>query len=373
MMKILFIHRWIGVHSGGAETHIRQIMEALLKAGAEVFLITREGRVDLEGEFPAVRVYRVSRNFLESDHSYENPFWLYFHTLVYLTKLWWRMVAVTLVSGRFDVVSTHFATEGVAAFFYRLVFKTPFVSVLEGFTPLEGRVARLSDAALTISQSDAQRYRESCRLKSRTVHICVDRQRFRPGLNASAIRGKFLDDRHRLICLTVCRLEPRKDLETLIAAAPLVCQKVPVRFLIIGEGIQADNLRILVESRGLNEAINFLGFVPDAALPLYYNSADVFCLPTLYEGFGIVFLEALACGLPVVGTRVGAVPEVVGEAGRLVEPRQPDLLAQTLLDVLSDVTLREELSRRALARSVLFDAQKAAEDYVEFYRGFSRS
>ena len=135
----------------------------------------------------------------------------------------------------------------------------------------------------------------------------------------------------RLTILCVARMYPRKRIEDLLEAVALLRHRLPaVQLSIVGAGPERDRLLRRHAALGLGETALFLGEVSRTRLTEEYVNADCFCLPSVQEGFGIVFLEAMAAGLPVVACRVAAVPEVVpeGVAGLLVTPRRPDQLAE---------------------------------------------
>jgi glycosyltransferase involved in cell wall biosynthesis len=113
--------------------------------------------------------------------------------------------------------------------------------------------------------------------------------------------------------------------------------------------------------------MRFLGRVPDEELPLWYNSAAAFAYPSLYEGFGLPVLEAMACGAPVAAANTSAFPEVVGEAGLLVDPRDEAAWCTALGSLLNDKNLSRELSRRAVEQASKFSWQKAAEETARVY------
>jgi glycosyltransferase involved in cell wall biosynthesis len=146
--------------------------------------------------------------------------------------------------------------------------------------------------------------------------------------------------------LCVARQYPRKHVADLLAALPAVRKAVPnARTIIVGDGPEHATLRHLAAQLRLSDAVQFTGAIPDdAQVARLYRQADVFCLPSVQEGFGIVFLEAMASGLPVVSTTAAAIPEVVPDrqAGRLVAPSNPAELANALIELLSD-----EQQRRA--------------------------
>jgi len=137
--------------------------------------------------------------------------------------------------------------------------------------------------------------------------------RFKPAPDRGAIRGELGLSADRPIVLTVRNLEARMGLDNLLGAMAVLKARCPSALLLIGG---AGSLRGALEAQsqtlGLEAHVKFLGFVPDAELPRYYQAADVFVLPTReLEGFGLVTVEALACGTPVLGTPVGATPEIL--------------------------------------------------------------
>lgn len=149
--------------------------------------------------------------------------------------------------------------------------------------------------------------------------------------------------------LNVARQYPRKNTADLLRALPRVRERVSdARLRVVGGGPELERLERLAGSLELGEAVEFTGPIRGRAkLRREYDRADVFCLPTLQEGFGIVFLEAMAAGVPVVASDVTAVPEVVPDrrAGLLVPPRDPAALSSALVRLLEDPELRRRLGR----------------------------
>lgn len=155
------------------------------------------------------------------------------------------------------------------------------------------------------------------------IPIGVDTERFCPA-DAAQIRTRLGWPVDVPILLTVRRLIPRMGLLQLIDGMALVVQQRPDALLMIGgKGILADDLAARIRSLGLERKVKLLGFIEESDLPLHYQAADLFVLPTLeLEGFGMVTLEALSCGTPVLGTRTGATPEVLGPLDlRLLVPK----------------------------------------------------
>ncbi|MDA0999062.1 MAG: glycosyltransferase family 4 protein [bacterium] len=173
--------------------------------------------------------------------------------------------------------------------------------------------------------------------------------------------------------LSVGRQYPRKNTRALIEAMPRVRAAVPdVLLRVVGGGPMAARLEEMAADLGLGDSVKFLGELPDEAdVRRAYFEADVFCLPSLQEGFGIVFLEAMAAGLPVVAVRATAVPEVVpdGEAGLLVPPGDEEALSAALIRLLQDADLRARLGRAGRTHVLRYDWPEVARMFVEKAQG----
>jgi glycosyltransferase involved in cell wall biosynthesis len=168
--------------------------------------------------------------------------------------------------------------------------------------------------------------------------------------------------------LAVARMYPRKRLGDLLEAATILRRGIPdVAVRIVGAGPESARLRELHGRLGLGKSVAFLGEIPRRALAVEYAWADCFCLPSVQEGFGIVFAEAMAAGLPVVACRAAAIPEVVveGECGLLVNRRRPEELAHALERVLRDAPLRRALAAGGRRRVEALDLPRVASRFLE--------
>jgi len=133
-----------------------------------------------------------------------------------------------------------------------------------------------------------------------------------------------------------------------------------LKLLIIGEEVSRyGSLRRSVEAAGVRQDVRFFGFVPDRTLACLYRLASVFAFPSLYEGFGLPPLEAMACGTPVVTSNVSSLPEVVGDAALLVDPYDVGALSDALARVLCDEGLRRQLVARGYARAGRFSWERS--------------
>jgi glycosyltransferase involved in cell wall biosynthesis len=165
-------------------------------------------------------------------------------------------------------------------------------------------------------------------------------------------------------------IKPHKNVERLIEAFSLVRQRGldGVKLLIIGDEISKyRNLRRLVHRFQLQPHVRFLGFVPDETLAVLYRLAGVFVFPSLYEGFGLPPLEAMAAGAPVITSNVSSLPEVVGDAALLIDPHDPEAIARAIHRVISDASLRADLIRRGHERVMQFSWERSVARTREVY------
>lgn len=171
--------------------------------------------------------------------------------------------------------------------------------------------------------------------------------------------------------LFVGTVEPRKNLPTLFEAFRLVLDRYRSRakLVVVGPlGWLVDESLEAVERLSLEDDVLFLKKVPVADLLHLYNAARVLVMPSFYEGFGRPALEAMACGTPVIVSNVSSLPEVVGDAGILVSPHDPEDIAVAIWRVLSDAQLREEMRAKGLSRATCFSWERAAQQTLDVYR-----
>jgi glycosyltransferase involved in cell wall biosynthesis len=175
-------------------------------------------------------------------------------------------------------------------------------------------------------------------------------------------------------CLFVGNLEPRKNLARLVEAFALVRRRarpapdaVPQLVLAGTRGWLSSGIFRAVAAHGMTDAIRFTGYVAPADLPALYAGAVCFVFPSLYEGFGLPILEAMAAGTPVVASRVGAIPEVAGDAALLVDAERPAEIADAVETVLADGGLRTDLAARGRSRAARFTWESVARQTLAVY------
>ena len=217
---------------------------------------------------------------------------------------------------------------------------------------LEEETAKNATLVVTISNYSLEKIREHYGLDPSKVRIVpngVDPERFKPPTDLAAARLKFgLGDEPCV--LFVGSLIPRKGMTFLVKAAEKVIKDhKETKFLIAGEGPSKGQLQNAVDSAGLSNNFKFLGNLSDDMLALVYNCADVFVLPSIQEGQGIVLLEAQASAVPVVAFNIGGVNEAVRdkETGLLAARGNTDDLAEAVSRLLSDKASRERMGSNA--------------------------
>jgi glycosyltransferase involved in cell wall biosynthesis len=236
-----------------------------------------------------------------------------------------------------------------------------------------GAAAHKSDRILTVSEAsktDILKYFNVSPEKIAVIYNGID-ERFLTEPPEEAVR--HIAERYQLegeFVLYVGNVKPHKNVERLIDAFNRVRQAGHdgVRLVVIGDEISKNAaLRRAVHRHNLHKYVRFLGFLPDEMLAIVYRLAAVFVFPSLYEGFGLPPLEAMACGTPVITSNVSSLPEVTGGAALLVDPTSAEEIAQAIERVLTDAALRADLRARGLARARDFSWERSVARIREIY------
>jgi glycosyltransferase involved in cell wall biosynthesis len=175
--------------------------------------------------------------------------------------------------------------------------------------------------------------------------------------------------------LHVATIEPRKNLSRLLEAFGSLLGDWPeLKLVLVGKkGWLYESFFQKLQTLGLQECVILPGYVDEGDLPSFYQLAELFVFPSLYEGFGLGPLEAMACGVPVLSSNSSSLPEVVGEAGIMFDPTDTAALVAALRRVLSDDELRADLRQRALVQAKKFSWQKTVDELELIYWGLSRA
>lgn len=230
---------------------------------------------------------------------------------------------------------------------------------------LEGANTRRADCVLVESDYCRRAIMQHYGVRSDRIAIVpegIDVQGWSAALATAPSRQA---DQPTILC--VARHYRRKHIDDLIRAFAIVRRYVPdARLRLVGSGPEFDRNMELARSLGIMSSVTFLGGVADADVKREYVACDVFCLPSVQEGFGIVLLEAMVAGKPIVATTATAIPEVVqhGETGILVPPRDVQSLAGALLLLLTDADRRAAYGRTARQRVERYDWRRVADQFV---------
>ncbi|MBX2998957.1 MAG: glycosyltransferase family 4 protein [Caldilineaceae bacterium] len=231
----------------------------------------------------------------------------------------------------------------------------------------------LRRAAIILTNSESTRhdvlkYMNISSKKVVTTLLGVDHARFNPG-DQKKIADRLLPfGITEPYWLTVGTLEPRKNLPRLLQAYAYLGKTAPPLVLAGAYGWHSSSIYQLVHQIGIEDRVIFPGFVPDELLPDLYRAAQLFIYPSLYEGFGLPILEAMACGTPVVTSNCSSMAEIAGDAAVLVDPTSEDNLVEVLHTLVSDRVIRETMSVRGILRAQQFSWENTTQATIAAYR-----
>ncbi len=177
---------------------------------------------------------------------------------------------------------------------------------------------------------------------------------------AEGINGRFI--------LHVGTLQPRKNIPVLLDAFAKLADPALKLVLVGGKGWLFDSIFKKVTELGLQDQVHFTGYVPDDSLPLWYSAADLFVFPSVYEGFGMPVLEAMACGTPVIASSSSSIPEAVGAAGLLFDPQNSTECAERMQNVLNNSTLSGKMRQLGLNYAKQFSWERAGKETAVVYQ-----
>jgi len=363
------------LHKGSGQTiHIRELAKRLSNKGVEAKVFTREATGDISPVEPTEVKFRGS----------SIPFIRHFGF----------MAKCGMLVDRFDLVHTQYHPGIFAGNFVRTLRKIPHVFTFHGYAPIRswtnpaqklkmldhalGTIIALHsgvDRVIAISQYIKKILIEFYHFDKARISLIyngVDIERFRPRIDGSSVRVRYgIHDSPTVLYLG--RMDPYKGVQFLLRAAPIVLQELPNAKFVVAGGTRFDQVKIqdLTSSPKIRNALVFTGYVPEGDVPSLYAACDVFCYPSLWEGFGLTPAEAQASAKPVVAFNHCAIPEVVrdGETGILVRPKDHRELAKALVRLLKDPSLRQAMGvegRRRVQR--LFNWDLATEKTLEVYK-----
>lgn len=237
------------------------------------------------------------------------------------------------------------------------------------------RYCRRSDVIITVSQFSKQEILRYLPVKEEKVHVLylgVDKAIYHANhsnTELASIRKKYHITKDYILYLGT--LEPRKNIERLLMAyIELKVNYIDFPKLVLAgkKGWLYQDIFDLARAKNLQDDIIFTGYVKEEDIPSLMEGAAMFVFPSLYEGFGIPPLEAMACGTPVITSNTASLPEVVGEAGLMVDPYSKSDLKDCMLRIYSDKEFQERLSYLGIQRAKDFTWEKAAKQLLNIYR-----
>jgi len=246
----------------------------------------------------------------------------------------------------------------------RSLYKKMKIKHWYSFIRMQKKVARELSHIITVSECSRRDIAQEFSIqesKFRVVYNGVNMEFFYPVENPRRPDNSLL--------VTNSADTPLKGLRYLLEAVAEVRKKRPLTLTVIGEPKKDSIIRKLVESLGIGDIVHFTGRIKNEDFAQYYAETTIAVVPSLYEGFGIPAAEAMACGVPLISTSGGALPEVVGDAGIVVPPADSAALAKAINYLLDDAGERNRLARAGLERvNTVFSWEKAARDVVSVYR-----
>jgi glycosyltransferase involved in cell wall biosynthesis len=232
--------------------------------------------------------------------------------------------------------------------------------------------ARKADKVLTVSLNSKKEIEKYCKIPGEKIivtHNGVSKEILNPSQNEwERFRIEKKIPEQYILC--VGTLEPGKNLITLIRSLKLLKDKNRISHKLViagGKGWHFESIFIEVAKQSLESDIVFTDYVPNDVLGLLYKNATVFILPSLYEGFGIPALEAMHFGAPVIVSNTSSLPEVVGTAGKFIDPYSEQNIATVIGEVLSDAPLRQQMIEQGYQQAARFSWQRSGQIiYDEF-------
>jgi D-inositol-3-phosphate glycosyltransferase len=308
------------------------------------------------------------------------------------------------------VVHSHYWLSGRVAGYFKNVWHVPMVAMFHTLAELKNRVNSSDDesegatrvaierltvatadqviAATPIDRGHLETYYGADESRIRVVPCGVDLQRFSPGSQEAAREALGIGGER--VVLFVGRIQQLKGIELLIRAAANLAQRErrgavpPFTVLIVGgrssrdgddpEAREVRRLRALATELGVQDRLRWVGAVEHEQLPLYYRAADVTVMPSTYESFGLVAVESMACGTPVVAAQVGGLKATIvdGATGFLIPRRDPVAYADRIADLIVDSPLRRRLGEAGRTRAGLFGWEQVAGQLIELYTSLSK-
>lgn len=360
---------------GGIGRYTRELLHALIKEGDQYAYRIFAGRatepLPIDDAIPTAA--HVSFRQLPL-----SPRWLY--------RIWYRLrlpAPVQLFTGPVDLfhspdfvlppvlgrIPTILTVHDLSFAFYPETFTPALVRYLERVVPWSVRRATHVLADSESTRRDLIRLYDTPEDKITVLYSGVH-ERFNMAIDSAAkkaVREKYNIGDEPFV-FTVSTLQPRKNHQLLVRSFRAVAEQTDYNLIIAGgHGWLYEKLLEEVDRQKLRGRVRFIGFVDDDDLPPLYNTASLFVFPSLYEGFGLPLLEAMACGTPVISSNTSSLPEVAGDAAVQISPHDEAAWTDAMLHVIDDTVLRERLVSAGRHRAERFRWSRAARQLLKVY------
>jgi len=361
-MKIVAMLRTIE-EKQGIGIYTRNLMEELLTQDSENEYVLLYRTPEAEGTFahhPHVREQvRPAKNKLWWDQVVvPGVLWKEKPDLLFHTKF-----TVPFLSRVPSIMSVH----GMSWYVHPELYTPADIRYIKAVMPLYCRKAAFIVSNSDLTTRDYKRFLKVPDDKIRTIRLGRN-ERFRvitdEQVLENARRTYHLPER---FIFSVVKYDPRKNFGNLIQGFRRLRRSTDCKLVVAGIGCEKYREEYDLEKDGTAADVQFLGWVEPDDLPAIYNLAHCMLFPSVYEEFGIPTCEAMACGCPPVVSTTGALPEIAGEAGLLVDPFDPDDIAEKLLNMWTDPHLREEKRRLSLDRAKEFTWKRCAEETLDVF------
>lgn len=351
-------------YAAGIAQYVDQIVGSLARLDGPERFVLLEGRRARPGghmrpRFTSRRVltpphHRLERQVLPFELLASRPALL--HSVDHVTPAWgpWRSV-LTVHDLAFQL------------------FPETHTPASRAYYAATGRSARRADRVIAVSRNTAADVERVLGVPPERIRVVQEAAGAgygpRPRALLAPLAQRLYFNPDQPYVLAVGTLEPRKNLPLLLQAMAVLARSMDVQLLVVGARGWLDRpIFETYEQLGLKGHVRFLGPLEEADLAVLYSHAGVFAFPSRYEGFGLVLLEAMASGAPVVSSNAGPLPEVAGDAALLLPPEDPACWAEALGRVLTDETLAASLRARGFARAREFSWDRAARETLAVYR-----
>ena len=231
-----------------------------------------------------------------------------------------------------------------------------------------------ADLIITISKfskDEIIKFLDYPKEKIKIVYPAVDHSLYYANPDKGILKRVNISNDQKILLYVGSEL-PRQNVPILVKALKKLKIKIPgIKLIKIGESQSygaRNNILKLIKDLDLLDDVIFVGYIPEEEMPLWYNAADILIYPCAYAGFGLPPLEAMACGTPVITSNTTSLPEVVGDAGIMIDPDNAELLADKMYDVLTNNKLKENLIKKGLKHSKHFNWDESAKKTLEIYK-----